>query len=438
MNYNFDTKQDQVLIFADILGFSNLIKTNDGIGINIDGKQKDDIILEFSSFADYLNEKINYCFSSLKYLWMSDSFAISSDLNNIDDVIECFFNIQHDMFCSGLVLRGAICVGNLYHEGNIWGEALVRAVEIEKKDCIYPRILINDKDFEKLKISEKYNKYISKTNDKEEYWLIDPFEYEIEKILNGKDSNIVIWLSLNQIISMIEQGMSNSDNKICEKWIWLADRMVVSLDKHKYEIDKMLIKEKSINAVSVNNCLERLRCNNIMRNNEKTQIQIFEYMAEIDKMSYETELKRENSLISQASQMQTAFSFLAVVVLMIAPLLIEYSHKVSSLFIFIATSSIIAVLLLSLICAVVAQRRKKNITFSDVSKMNAYIYQNANYFETEEQRFKYITEMYEKLQESKQETNENRTSLIRSSMFLFYVALGLCFMWFILGICKVI
>ena len=259
MNYNFDTKSDQVLIFADILGFSNLIKTYDGIGINVDGEQEDDIILEFSSFADYLNEKINCCFSSLKYLWMSDSFAISSDLNNVDAVIECFFNIQHDMICSGMVLRGAICVGNLYHEDNIWGEALVRAVEIEKNKCEYPRVLISDKDFKKLKISEKYNKYISKTDDKEEYWFIDPFEYEIEKILNGKDPNIVIWPSLNQTIKMIEHGMSNSDNEIHKKWAWLANRMAVSLDKHKYKIDKMLIEEKSINAVGVDNCLERLR-----------------------------------------------------------------------------------------------------------------------------------------------------------------------------------
>ena len=93
MNYNFDTKADQVLIFADILGFSNLMKTYDKIGIDVGEEQADDIILKFSSFADYLNEKINGCFSSLKYLWMSDSFAISSDFNNVDDVIECFFNI---------------------------------------------------------------------------------------------------------------------------------------------------------------------------------------------------------------------------------------------------------------------------------------------------------------------------------------------------------
>ena len=259
MNYNFDTKSDQILIFADILGFSNLIKTHDGIGINVDGEQEDDIILEFSSFADYLNEKINCCFSSLKYLWMSDSFAISSDLNNVDDVIECFFNIQHDMICSGMVLRGAICVGNLYHEDNIWGEALVRAVEIEKNKCEYPRVLISDKDFKKLKISEKYNKYISKTDDNEEYWFIDPFEYEIEKILNGRDPNTVIWPSLNQTIKMIEHGMSNSDNEIHKKWAWLANRMAVSLDKYKYKIDKILIEEKSINAVGVDNCLERLR-----------------------------------------------------------------------------------------------------------------------------------------------------------------------------------
>ena len=263
MNYNFDTKSDQVLIFADILGFSNLIKTHDGIEINVEGGQHDDIVLEFSSFADYLNEKINCCFSSLKYLWMSDSFAISSDLNNVDAVIECFFNIQHDMICSGMVLRGAICVGNLYHEDNIWGEALVRAVEIEKNKCEYPRVLISDKDFKKLKISEKYNKYISKTDDKEEYWFIDPFEYEIEKILNGRDPNIVIWPFINLSIEMIENNYYK--NKACksivDKWKWLADKMISTLQNYEIEINSMLLKEceenKTVQLCS--DCILRLK-----------------------------------------------------------------------------------------------------------------------------------------------------------------------------------
>ena len=263
MKYNFDTKSDQVLIFADILGFSNLIKTHDVIEINVDGEQNDDITLEFSSFAGYLNEKIKVCFSALKYLWMSDSFAISSDLNNVDNVIECFFNIQHDMFCSGLALRGAICVGDLYHEDNIWGEALVRAVEIEKNKCEYPRVLVHDRDFKKLKISEKYNKYISKTDDNEEYWFIDPFEYEIEKILNGRGPNIEIWPFINLSIEMIENNYykNKAYKSIVDKWKWLADKMINTLQNYEIDINSMLLKEceKNKTVQLCSECILRLK-----------------------------------------------------------------------------------------------------------------------------------------------------------------------------------
>ena len=45
----------------------------------------------------------------------------------------------------GFLTRGAIVLGELYHrESCVFGPALIRAVEMEKNEAFYPRILVHD------------------------------------------------------------------------------------------------------------------------------------------------------------------------------------------------------------------------------------------------------------------------------------------------------
>lgn len=83
---------------------------------------------------------------------------------------------------------------------------------------------------------------------------------------------------------------------------------------------------------------------------EQAQLQndCFAYMVDFAKMIYENEERREGSLIQQAGQMQTAFSFVVATLFMVATIVIEYKGCLTLTFLLIAFSSITACLLVSL------------------------------------------------------------------------------------------
>lgn len=54
---------------------------------------------------------------------------------------------------------------------------------------------------------------------------------------------------------------------------------------------------------------------------------LYEYIASFDREIYANEERREDSLIQQATNMQTAFSFVSAAVLMVAPIVIENCKK---------------------------------------------------------------------------------------------------------------
>ena len=118
----------------------------------------------------------------------------------------------------------------------------------------------------------------------------------------------------------------------------------------------------------------------------------YTFLSEFAKMKYESEVKREDSIIQQASHMQTAFSFITAALFMVAPIVIENKGSLSLTFFLIAFSSITFALLLSLFLATMAQNRKKNATFPDVCSMRDYVKENESYFENEDQRQKYLTD----------------------------------------------
>lgn len=167
-------------------------------------------------------------------------------------------------------------------------------------------------------------------------------------------------------------------------------------------------------------------------------VEKLQYLNEYAKFRYENELRREDSIIQQASQMQTAFSFVTAALFMVAPIVIEYNSKLSLTFFLFVFSTITIALLFSLLFATLAQNRKITKNFIDVSDFVEYVENNENNFETENQRLKYITDTYGDVQKDKAIINDKRVKFIRISMWMFYAALGLCAFWFIVAICKTV
>lgn len=174
--------------------------------------------------------------------------------------------------------------------------------------------------------------------------------------------------------------------------------------------------------------------------NEKqdTLVAKFEYLNEYAKIKYDSEFRREEAIIKQASQMQTAFSFVTAALFMIAPIVIEYGKSLSLTFFLIVFATITTALLLSLLFATIAQNRKKSKSLTNIATFIEHMERNENYFETEEQRSKYIIKTYGEIQEEKAEINDKRISKLRISMLFFYIALALCAFWFIVAICKIV
>lgn len=170
-------------------------------------------------------------------------------------------------------------------------------------------------------------------------------------------------------------------------------------------------------------------------NNTAKEITLFE--CEMAKIKYESELRREDSIIQQSGHMQTAFSFSTAALLMIAPIAVDYRGCLSLTFFLVAFSSITLVLFFSLFATTMAQRRKAQDLFPDSSDQIKYIEDNEKLFATEEQRNKYLAKSYADVQLSLTENNRNRVKWVQYSMRAFYIALGLSVFWFVVAMCKI-
>ncbi len=134
----------RVIAFLDILGVKELLK------------EKDPRIFEIVSIlSDYqTSEKPNF-----ESTFFSDSIVISfllseDDKENLKNlrslILDITLSLCARLFLKGILLRGSITIGDLYHKGNtIIGQALVDAYEMETKIAFYPRIILS-KEIEEL------------------------------------------------------------------------------------------------------------------------------------------------------------------------------------------------------------------------------------------------------------------------------------------------
>ena len=161
---------------------------------------------------------------------------------------------------------------------------------------------------------------------------------------------------------------------------------------------------------------------------------LYSFIADFDKEIYANEERREDSLIQQATNMQTAFSFVSAAVFMLAPIVIEYRGKLPLEFFLIAFALISGLLLACLFCATMAQRRSKRNSFPTAKDFQGLVETDYTDFEAKSQREKYIAETYKELHESLASSNEKRVFWIQWSMRVFFITLGGCIAAFIIGL----
>jgi hypothetical protein len=134
--------EERYCAFADILGFSELVKTLEhrpaGRFVMIRDLLKAvhspaDITLKRAKNADFRAQSI------------SDAVALSTQATNEGLTVLCaaLINLGMKLLHDGYFIRGAICRGPLYHDDSmVFGEALLKAYAFESEVARFPRIVM--------------------------------------------------------------------------------------------------------------------------------------------------------------------------------------------------------------------------------------------------------------------------------------------------------
>lgn len=157
----------------------------------------------------------------------SDSIVISYDLAHDGAVFYILMDIiimQIDLIASGLLIRGGVTIGLLFHNGGVViGPAMIQAHEIESKLAIYPRILVDPKIIEYAYINPSHSntpeqevehiKSILRESETEYYYtdflsMSSELEYAYQEFLNDTHE-------------IIEAGLSNKNISVRSKYEWL-------------------------------------------------------------------------------------------------------------------------------------------------------------------------------------------------------------------------
>jgi hypothetical protein len=127
--------KENIVLFMDVLGFSNLVYNKDQNQI------ESYFTYVLNDFNKFLSQK------KYKYLLISDSIVVSckSNKENLSELIFVISKIQYQLLLRGILLRGGISFGNLYiNKSNniIVGPGLINAYQLEKS-AKYPRIILD-------------------------------------------------------------------------------------------------------------------------------------------------------------------------------------------------------------------------------------------------------------------------------------------------------
>lgn len=167
---------------------------------------------------------------------------------------------------------------------------------------------------------------------------------------------------------------------------------------------------------------------------ERKAVDLLKHIRELAQLKYDSEEKREQSLLQQSNQMQTAFSFISAAVFMVLPVFIAERGSTPIRFFLWAGACILLPLIASLVLACLAQWRWKTRTFPDIDVLYRFVDERFDAAEKESQRLKQWIGLVGEIQKEKSRLNGRRVKLILASMLCFYASVGSSVIWFLAGV----
>ncbi len=195
----------------------------------------------------------------------SDSIVISQPFDSFFDIsefVEFISKIQYTLLVEGILIRGGISIGTLYHSDKyIFGTAIISAYKLENEKAIYPRIIIDERLIQEIsrrienKFEQSFKSYLT-INGKKYYWVShDDYsmsEYShyiqtdfdgvyyinyLQDNLNTIQGSSIEFLDVSlqllrgvyedeckKVIQLINNGLQSDDPKVQKKYEWLKEK----------------------------------------------------------------------------------------------------------------------------------------------------------------------------------------------------------------------
>lgn len=224
--------RDKIVAFIDVLGFSNLVYS-----------ENTDII---KKYFDYVLDdfKLPIAKNKFNYYLISDSIVITApnSKKSLIIMIQLLCFLQSKLMFEGILVRGAVSFGNLYANKSkniIVGPGLINAYKMESK-AVYPRIILD-----RVLIS----KYMEGTKNAIEFFrnsafnfliYTPPFPYKADFLyINYTRSALSLqsWKLFQSIIDIFKNNFYRNEN--IEKYEWLRTNILASANEQKKHMEEL-------------------------------------------------------------------------------------------------------------------------------------------------------------------------------------------------------
>lgn len=225
---------ERIVAFIDILGFKNLVeqsvcspaiaeKLHKSLQIIYEQK-RDNENIEGIGLKDYGVEVTTF----------SDSIVISYPINyegGLFFVLLDVIHLQLQLACQGILIRGGISIGPLYHNGEIvYGPAMNEAYMLESQYAVVPRVIIDERTLKTgicktcaahhtIGMEVEYVMSCVRRDAEDDRFYLDMLRQEQELVDYGDE--YYSWLK--SLRRMIVDGLNqNTGNpRVYEKYKWL-------------------------------------------------------------------------------------------------------------------------------------------------------------------------------------------------------------------------
>lgn len=154
------TYSERYVGFVDILGFGDIIRSTGNPTAN--PKQSAELLKVLKSMGRRRRITDAVAGDDFKFQQFSDSIVMSANCSpaGLDHLLNSIENLALQLLRKGLLLRGGVAKGQLYHDGNIlFGPAFLKAFELELVAAKYPRIVMANSVYDDVQRYAKLDEY---------------------------------------------------------------------------------------------------------------------------------------------------------------------------------------------------------------------------------------------------------------------------------------